>query len=70
LPIWALGKASGTVDLTLFGVDKVTASNFSMVLWAVITLPLLVVGSIALAITGTRIGELHLQARNSMTRPQ
>jgi glycosyltransferase 2 family protein len=105
LPIWAMGKAYGEIDLTLgqafvimvivriasvvpqapgnlglfnaaaiagltlFGIDKVTASNFSLVLWAVITLPLLVVGSIAFAITGTRIGELQHQARTSMKRP-
>jgi glycosyltransferase 2 family protein len=105
LPIWAMGKAYGGVDLSLgqafvimvivriaavvpqapgnlglfnaaaiaglslFGIDKMTASNFSLVLWAVITLPLLVVGSIALAITGTRIGELHHQARKSMKQP-
>jgi uncharacterized membrane protein YbhN (UPF0104 family) len=103
VPIWAMGKAYGSVDLsltqafvvmvivrfssivpqapgnlglfnaaaiaalTLFGVDKVTASNFSMVLWAVITLPLLLVGTIAVAITGTRIGELQHQARKSMS---
>jgi uncharacterized membrane protein YbhN (UPF0104 family) len=102
LPIWAMGKAYGGIDLTLgqafvvmvvvriasvvpqapgnlgvfnvaavaalalFGVDKGTASNFSVVLWAVITLPLLVVGTIAVAITGTRIGELQQQARTGM----
>lgn len=102
VPIWAMGKAYGSVDLsltqafvvmvivrfssivpqapgnlglfnaaaiaalTLFGVDKVTASNFSMVLWAVITLPLLLVGTVAVAITGTRISELQQQARTSM----
>jgi uncharacterized membrane protein YbhN (UPF0104 family) len=102
LPIWAMGKAYGGIELSLgqafvvmviariasiipqapgnlgifnaaaitalalFGVDKVTASNFSLVLWAVITLPLLVVGTIAVAITGTRIGELQQQARTSM----
>jgi uncharacterized membrane protein YbhN (UPF0104 family) len=102
VPIWAMGKAYGSIDLSLpqafvvmvvvrfssiipqapgnlglfnaaaiaalmlFGVDKMEASNFSMVLWAVITLPLLLVGTIAVAITGTRIGELQQQARTSM----
>ena len=39
------------------------AKRFSFIMWAAITLPLLIVGSIALVVTGARIDELHRQAR-------
>jgi glycosyltransferase 2 family protein len=64
-----LFNAAAVIGLKAVGVSGDLAKEFSLVLWAVITLPLLVVGSIALAITGTRIGELHHQARKSMKRP-
>lgn len=42
------------------------ARGFSLILWAIVTLPLLVAGFIAVAFTGINIGELHRGARNSM----
>ncbi|MDZ4802245.1 MAG: lysylphosphatidylglycerol synthase transmembrane domain-containing protein [Bryobacteraceae bacterium] len=48
--------------LTMFGVDKGIATNFSVVMWAVITLPLLITGFIALAVTGIRLSEIRREA--------
>ncbi len=42
------------------------AKRFSVIMWAVITIPLLVVGSIALIITGVRIDELHKHAKGEV----
>ena len=47
----------------VFGYDTGFAKRFSVVLWAVVTLPLLVVGFFALVITGARIGELSRRAK-------
>ena len=51
--------------LSLFGVDKELAARFSFVLWAVITMPLLIAGFIALAITGMRLSELRHEAQQA-----
>jgi uncharacterized protein (TIRG00374 family) len=55
--------------LRLFNVDKTTAAGFSMVIWGVVTLPLLVGGFIALALTGSKLGELHSDAKAHAARP-
>ena len=47
----------------VFGYDTGFAKRFSVVLWAVVTLPLLIVGFFALVITGARIGELSRRAK-------
>lgn len=47
----------------VFGYDNSTTKRFSMVAWGVVTIPLLVVGFIALAITGAKIRELQHQAQ-------
>jgi uncharacterized membrane protein YbhN (UPF0104 family) len=44
--------------LSLFGVDPTTAAGFSMLAWIVITAPLLLAGSVAVIVTGMRVGEL------------
>src|SRR5579884_3629205 len=49
--------------LLLFAVPRGIANGFAVVLRAVVTLPLLIVGFIALAITGVNMDELHRQAR-------
>lgn len=59
-------QALTVVSLTLFGVDTAMAKRFSLILWGVITLPLLVAGFVALAITGARIRELQRQARTDL----
>jgi hypothetical protein len=38
------------------------AKRFSLILWAAVTLPLIVIGAVALAITGISMTHLHKQA--------
>jgi len=52
--------------LLIFAVNAGVARRFSFVMWGVITLPLLIAGFIALAITGVRVGELRHQAHARM----
>jgi uncharacterized membrane protein YbhN (UPF0104 family) len=54
--------------LLLFAVPRTTAFGFALILWAVVTLPLLIVGYIALAVTGVNMGDLHRQARLHLRR--
>jgi uncharacterized protein (TIRG00374 family) len=56
-------QLAAVVGLELFGVDGSLARRFSFVMWAVITLPLLIAGFIALAITGLRLSELRRHAQ-------
>ena len=58
-------QAAAVFGLTLFGVDDSLARRFSFVMWAIITLPLLIVGFIALAITGLKLSELRHEAQNA-----
>ncbi len=53
------------MSLGLFAVEAAMAKRFSLILWGVITMPLLVVGFIALAITGLKISELKRDAEAS-----
>ncbi|MEO8128726.1 MAG: lysylphosphatidylglycerol synthase transmembrane domain-containing protein [Bryobacteraceae bacterium] len=62
-------QALTVVGLELFGVTGGVAKRFSLVMWSVITLPLLVAGFIALAVTGIKMGELRHHAHNSMNTP-
>jgi glycosyltransferase 2 family protein len=48
--------------LKLFSVEQGTAVELSMVMWAALTLPLLVGGFVAVFLTGLSIGELHRHA--------
>jgi glycosyltransferase 2 family protein len=48
-----------------FGVMPDEAARFSLVLWAVIKLPMLVAGAIGVAVTGTKISELTKAARDA-----
>ena len=52
--------------LVFLGYGADYAKRFSVILWVVITVPLLVVGSIALIVTGAKIGELHRGAKFAM----
>jgi glycosyltransferase 2 family protein len=58
------------VGLRLFGVARPVAARFSIILWAAVTLPLLLVGFIAVIITGTRMGELHRHAHAGVKRKE
>ena len=51
--------------LIMFGMFAPHAKRFSLILWAVVTLPLIVIGCIALAITGVNMAHLHKQATNA-----
>jgi hypothetical protein len=48
--------------IVMFGMFAPLAKRFSLILWAVVTLPLIVIGCIALAITGISMTHLHRQA--------
>jgi hypothetical protein len=56
------------VALRLFGVERHIGARFSLILWTAVTIPLLVAGFIALAITGGTIGNIHREARAGMKR--
>lgn len=65
-----LFNAFAVAGLTLLGVDRQVAKGLSGVMFFVITVPLLIAGSVALAITGLRIGELHRKARTHLENTQ
>ena len=56
------------LGLRLFGVPLPVAKRFSFILWAAITLPLLIVGFVAVAVTGVKMGDLHKDAKEHMRR--
>lgn len=58
-------QAAAAFGLAMFGVDPSMAKRFSFVMWAVITMPLLLAGFFALAITGIRLSELRREAEQA-----
>ncbi|MGP0075263.1 MAG: lysylphosphatidylglycerol synthase transmembrane domain-containing protein [Bryobacteraceae bacterium] len=52
-----------TLVLTLFGVQGAIARRFAFILWAVLTVPLLIVGFIALIASGSKMGDIHREAQ-------
>ena len=52
--------------LGLFDVERNDAKTFSILLFAVLTLPLLIGGAVATALTGSNIGELRDRARRGL----
>jgi hypothetical protein len=48
--------------LGLFGIDKSTAAGFSLVLFLTLTLPLLIGGLVAVALTGLKLGDIRHRA--------
>lgn len=48
--------------LIMFGLASGHAKRFSLILWAVVTIPLIVIGFIALALEGVNMTHLHRQA--------
>jgi hypothetical protein len=54
------------IALKVFGVERNDAEDFSIVLFLALTLPLLVTGAIATALTGLNLGEIHHNARQRM----
>ena len=59
-----LFNAAAVMALQMFNYDPAFAKRFSLVLWAVVTLPLLVGGAVALVLTGSHLGELLSHAKN------
>jgi uncharacterized protein (TIRG00374 family) len=47
----------------IFNVVPDEAGRFSLVLWAIVTLPLLIGGAISLVVTGSKLSDLHRAAR-------
>jgi hypothetical protein len=62
-------QALTVMGLGLFAITGGAAKRFSLILWSVVTLPLLIAGFIALAITGLKIGTLRSEAAKSMAAP-
>ena len=54
--------------LTLFIADEAFAKRFSFLLWALVTLPLLLGGFVAMALTGLKLPELQRQAQAKSIR--
>ena len=48
--------------LIMFGLGSAHAKRFSLILWAVITLPLIAIGFVALALEGINMTNLHREA--------
>lgn len=48
--------------LITFGLGAAHAKRFSIILWAVITIPLVIIGFLAFAITGVKMSHLHKEA--------
>jgi uncharacterized protein (TIRG00374 family) len=51
--------------LIMFGLGAAHAKRFSLILWAVVTLPLLVIGFVAVTMEGINLSHLHSQATGS-----
>jgi uncharacterized protein (TIRG00374 family) len=56
------------LGLTLFGVDKTTATGFSMAVFIVLTLPLWVLGLVAIARSGMRLADLRREVAELVSR--
>ena len=62
-------NAFAVISLMLFHVPEALAKRFSIVLLSAVTLPLLLVGFFALAITGLKMHELRRQAKRTRSGP-
>lgn len=63
-------NALTVVSLLLFHVPRALAKRFSILLWVVVTIPLLLTGFIALAITGVKMDELRRHAEAATSAPR
>lgn len=54
--------------LIMFGLGAAHAKRFSLILWAVVTLPLLVIGFIAVTMEGINLSHLHREATGAATQ--
>src|SRR5258708_13826003 len=65
-----LFQVLSTLGLTLFGVPQAMARRFALILWGVVTLPLLIAGFVALVATGAKMAEIHREAKAEMRAPR
>jgi uncharacterized protein (TIRG00374 family) len=65
-----LFQVLSTIVLTTFGVPVLTARPFALILWVIVTLPLLLVGFAALVATGANMGDIQKEARAEMRARQ
>lgn len=65
-----LFQVLSTLGLTLFGVQAAMARRFTLILWGVVTLPLVLVGFIDVVVTGAKIGDMHREAQAEMRARQ
>ncbi len=56
------------VGLSLFGVDKTTATAFSVMVFIILTIPLLIIGLIALGRTGMSLTQIRREINNVLQR--
>jgi hypothetical protein len=61
-----VGNAACVVAMRLFEVETNDAKTFSIILFGALTLPLLLGGAVATALTGLNLGELRDKARSGM----
>jgi glycosyltransferase 2 family protein len=65
-----LFQVLSTLGLTLFGVPGAMARRFTLILWGVVTLPLLIVGFFALVASGSKMGDIQREAKAEMRARQ
>src|SRR3954454_5271248 len=56
--------------LMMFGLASALSRRFSLIIWAVLTLPLIVIGFVALALEGVSLTHLHREAAASAQNRQ
>jgi glycosyltransferase 2 family protein len=61
-----LGNLACVMAMKLFELEENDAKTFSIILFLAQTLPLLIGGAVATALTGSNIGELHDRAKQGM----
>jgi uncharacterized protein (TIRG00374 family) len=65
-----LFQAVCTVALMLFDVEKDVAKTFSFLMFIALTLPLLLGGAVAVALTGLNITDIHARAKHGLAATQ
>jgi uncharacterized protein (TIRG00374 family) len=65
-----LFQVVSTLVLTLFGAPAAMARRFAFILFAVVSVPLLIVGFIALVASGAKMGDIHREAQAEMRARQ
>lgn len=65
-----LFQVVSTLVLTLFGAPVAMSRRFAFILFVVVTVPLLVVGFVALIASGAKMGDIHREAQAEMRARQ